>query len=189
MPNFKQCNPEWKCYPYAGHEGLSSCTESVCTDGSMNNNICISGCGIVSSSMLLNYYGHQVSPPVIAELMIEAGFRDDLSNTTGSTCNGISHTAICGIVEVFGKACEISENFDDLDEWLENGPVIAHVRHKTFHTCKFTTIGHYIVIVNKNEAEGNYVVSDPNSCEDERTHGTVEELSKDCSLVGFIRMA
>ena len=57
MPNFKQCDPRWKCYPYAGHPELSSCTESICTDESMNNNICISGCGIVTSSMLLNFYG------------------------------------------------------------------------------------------------------------------------------------
>ncbi len=43
MPNFKQCDPKWKCHPYAGHDNVSStCTESVCTADSMNNNICIS---------------------------------------------------------------------------------------------------------------------------------------------------
>ena len=60
MPNFKQCNPEWKCFPYAGHSGVSSCTKSVCTDEEMNNNICISGCGIVNSAMLLNFHGYKV---------------------------------------------------------------------------------------------------------------------------------
>ena len=44
------------------------------------------------------------------------------------------------------------------------------------------------MIVDRNE-DGSYVVSDSNSCEEERTHGTVEELSEDCQLVGFIRMA
>ena len=187
MPNFKQCNPEWKCHPYAGHQDLSSCTESVCTDGSMNNNICISGCGIVTSAMLLNYYGYEINPPELADYLIEAGFRDDLSNTTGATCNGVSHTAICNVAEAFGRTCEISDGFDELDQWLEDGPVIAHLRHKSFHTCKFTRAGHYVAIVKKNE-DGSYEVSDSNSCEDERTHGTVEEISKDCSLVGFIRM-
>ena len=61
MPNFKQCDPEWKCFPYAGHSGVSSCTKSVCTDEEMNNNICISGCGIVNSAMLLNFHGYKVN--------------------------------------------------------------------------------------------------------------------------------
>ena len=44
-----------------------------------------------------------------------------------------------------------------------------------------------MVIVKKNE-DGTYVVSDSNSCEEERTHATDQELIRDCSLVGFIRM-
>ena len=123
----------------------------------------------------------------VADWMLDAGFRDDLSNTTGATCNGVSHTAICAVGKGFGmSACEISSEFSDLDSWLEEAPVIAHLRHKTFHTCKFTRAGHYVVIVKKNE-DGTYVVSDSNSCEEERTHGTVEELSEGCQLVGFIR--
>ena len=119
--------------------------------------------------------------------MLAAGFRDDLSNTTGATCNGVSHTAICEVAKEFGMSkCEISSNFSDLDNWLKEAPAFAHVRDKTLHTCKFTRGGHYVVIVNKNE-DGNYVVSDPNSCEEDRTHGTVEELSEECQLVGFIR--
>jgi hypothetical protein len=100
--------------------------------------------------------------------------------------------------------------------------VIAHLRHKALHKCKFTTAGHYVTIVEKNvntndvndandtkdvndandandandvndfndanDANDVYTVSDPNSCLEERTHGTVEEISKDCQLVGFIRM-
>ena len=120
--------------------------------------------------------------------MLEAGFRDDLSNTTGATCNGVSHTAICAVADAFGMKCEISSQFEDLDLWLEEAPVIAHLRHKTFHTCKFTRAGHYVMIVDRNK-DGSYVVSDSNSCEEDRTHGTVEELSEDCQLVGFIRMA
>ena len=70
MPNFKQCDPKWKCYPYAGHPELSSCTESVCTDEAMNNNICISGCGIVTSAMLLNFYGFkELIPTGILKLL------------------------------------------------------------------------------------------------------------------------
>ena len=57
MPNFKQCDPRWKCYPYAGHPGLSSCTDSYCNEDHMNNNICVSGCGITTSAMILNFYG------------------------------------------------------------------------------------------------------------------------------------
>jgi len=188
MPNFKQCDPKWECYPYAGHQELSSCTESICTDDEMNNNICISGCGIVTSAMILNFYGYKDLTPVeVADWMLEAGFRDDLSNTSGATCNGVSHTAICAVAHAYGMKCQISSDFLDLDDWLEGAPVIAHLRHKTFHSCKFTRAGHYVVIVNKRE-DGSYEVSDSNSCEEERTHGTVEEISEDCQLVGFIRM-
>ncbi len=82
--------------------------------------------------------------------------------------------------------------------------MIAHLRHKALHKCKFTTAGHYVTIVEKNVNTNDandandvndannvndvYTVSDPNSCLEERTHGTVDEISKDCQLVGFIRM-
>ena len=91
MPNFKQCDPRWKCHPYAGRTNeTSTCSVSKCQPGKMSNNICISGCGIVSTAMVVNFHGNaDVTPPVIADRMVEAGFRDDLGNTTGATCNGV----------------------------------------------------------------------------------------------------
>ena len=69
-----------------------------------------------------------LTPPDVATWMLEAGFRDDLSNTTGATCNGVSHIAICAVADAFGMKCEISSQFEDLDLWLEEAPVIAHLR-------------------------------------------------------------
>merc|ERR1719312_633219 len=47
LVDFKQCDPRWKCHPYAGHSNLTStCSVSNCTQGQMSNNICISGCGV-----------------------------------------------------------------------------------------------------------------------------------------------
>jgi hypothetical protein len=113
MPNFKQCDPKWKCHPYAGHDNVSStCTESVCTADSMNNNICISGCGIVTSAMVINYWGFRDLDPVeLADWMLDEGFRDDLSNTSGATCNGVSHEAMCSAAKFYGMKCQESTDF------------------------------------------------------------------------------
>lgn len=186
MPNFKQCDARWKCHPYAGHTGSSTCNETSCE----MNNICVSGCGITSSAMLLSYFGFALTPPDIADFFLSEGFRDDLSNVTGATCDGVSHVAICDAAKHWGKSCEESASFDDLETWLQasTAPVIAHVRHGPDYKCKFTRGGHYIVIVGHTADGSGYTVSDPNSCEEARTHGTREELSEECDLVGFVRM-
>merc|ERR1712151_539968 len=123
--------------------------------------------------------------------LLNARFRDDLSNTTGATCDGVSHIAICAAASAWGMACEQSSNFTQLDDWVLTAPVVAHVRHRTWSkptSCKFTRAGHYIVITGKNATTNEYTVSDPNSCDEENTHATVRELSEECSLVGFVRI-
>ena len=138
--------------------------------------------------MLLTYFGHyDVTPPDVASWLIDHGYRDDKGNTTGATCDGVTHVAICEAGASWGLGnCNQSSSFDDLDNWLKTGPVIAHVRQKFDGECKFTNGGHYIVIVEK--AEDYYVISDPNSCEAYRARGTQEEISGQCALVGFIRL-
>lgn len=194
MPNLKQCDPRWKCFPFRGDSNWSTCNVRACVDGGpafQTNNICGSGCGITSSAMVLSYYGRHASPPDVAEYLLSEGYRNDLGNTSGATCDGISHAAIRAAASHWGLSCMESNSFDSLDEWLERGPVIAHVRHRPWTkptSCKFTKGGHYIVIVGKRSAVGEYDVSDPNSCEDENMHGTVSDLSRDCYLVGFVRI-
>jgi len=193
MPNFKQCDERWKCYPYSGETGLSSCNTTVCRDGgpiNQTNNICGSGCGVTSSAMVLSYFGLALTPPDVARWFLSEGFRDDLANVSGATCNGVSHTALCSAAEHWGKSCEVSASFDDLDRWLQASatPVIAHVRHRPLRSCKFTHAGHYIVITGRAADNSTYTVSDPNSCNESHTHGTRWELSVECSLVGFVRM-
>ena len=29
MRNYKQCDPRWGCFPYAGHAGASSCNQTT----------------------------------------------------------------------------------------------------------------------------------------------------------------
>jgi uncharacterized protein YvpB len=194
MPNFKQCDTTWKCFPYAGETGLSSCTESVCRDGgpaNQTNNICGSGCGITSSAMVLSYFGSALTPPDVAKWFLSQGFRNDRSSVFGATCDGVSHTAICNAAEHWGKSCEESMSFDDLDRWLQGGPVIAHMVNPVWPSpgrCKFTRVGHYIVITGHAEDSHTYSVSDPNSCAESNTHATQSELSVDCELAGFVRM-
>jgi len=191
LVDFKQCDPRWKCHPYAGHSNLTStCSVSTCTQGQMSNNICISGCGLVTTAMVVNYHGHpDITPPLVADKMVAAGFRDDKSDVRGATCNGVSHTAICATAKSYGLKCQVSSDPDDLDIWLDaTGPVIAHLRHKAFKWCKFTTTGHYVVVSRKID-ESTYTVSDPNSQSDHRKWATMEDLVVDCQLVGFIKIA
>jgi len=140
--------------------------------------------------MVLSYFGLALNPPDVAKWLLAEGFRNDLTNISGATCNGVSHTAICKAAEHWGKSCEVSTSFDDLDRWLQASttPVIAHVRHRSLQNCKFTHAGHYIVITGRAADNSTYTVSDPNSCDEANTHGTLWELSVECSLVGFLRM-
>merc|ERR1712232_1337349 len=143
MPNYKQCDPAWKCFPYAGQQNLSTCSATACHDGgpaNQTNNICGSGCGITSAAMVLSYYGKAVTPPDVAAYFIATGFRNDLQNVSDATCDGVSHTAICKAADNWGLSCEQSSSFDLLDDWLKVGPVIAHVRPRRWTkstSCKF----------------------------------------------------
>lgn len=195
MPNFKQCDPEWKCFPFAGHAGLSTCSTTNCSSAGgadeLANNICRSGCGITSGAMMLSFFGHVVRPPDVATWLVAAGYRDDLGNITGSTCDGVTHEAICAVGRHWGLECQQTSSFNDVDVWLRTGPVTAHVRHRNgtpHHSCKFTTAGHYIVMTALDETNRRYSISDPNSCENSRRFGTAEELSQQCELVGFVRL-
>eukprot|EP00927_Polykrikos_kofoidii_P033917 TRINITY_DN28755_c0_g1_i1.p1 TRINITY_DN28755_c0_g1~~TRINITY_DN28755_c0_g1_i1.p1 ORF type:complete len:1451 (-),score=180.91 TRINITY_DN28755_c0_g1_i1:162-4514(-) len=194
MPNYKQCDPRWKCFPYAGKANMSTCNTTACRDGAavnQTNNICGSGCGITSSAMLLSYHGFRVQPPNVASWLADRGYRNDLGPIAGATCNGVSHQAICALAYGFDLNCSISTSFADLDSWVEAAPVIAHVRHRAWTSptrCKFTRGGHYIVITARDNQTGLYAVSDPNSCEEANMRATAAELSLDCELVGFLHM-
>ncbi|CAJ1429504.1 unnamed protein product [Effrenium voratum] len=190
MPNYKQCDRRWKCYPYAGAQQLSSCSTTKCDlaggPPEQTNNICGSGCGITSSAMVLSFHGRLLDPPQVADFLLASGFRNDLSNLTGATCNGVSHIAICAAGAHWGLGCQESSSFEDLDRWLRSGPVIAHVRSRSTGGCKFTQAGHYIVVTARSGS--SYNISDPNSCEEQNTHASRSELSSECELVGFVRI-
>eukprot|EP00929_Paragymnodinium_shiwhaense_P061783 TRINITY_DN30877_c0_g1_i1.p1 TRINITY_DN30877_c0_g1~~TRINITY_DN30877_c0_g1_i1.p1 ORF type:complete len:248 (-),score=34.00 TRINITY_DN30877_c0_g1_i1:122-865(-) len=191
MLNLKQCDPRWKCLPLVGRPSMSTCHESQCREGGSDeqeNNICGAGCGIVSTTMILQYYGQHVDPPTVAKYMMSNGFRNDLQDRPGATCSGVSHTAICAAANQWGLQCGRSDSFETLDQWLQTGPVVAHVRPTKEGACKFTKIGHYMVLASKDEKRGGYIVSDPNSCEESNSFGTKKELSEDCELRTFIRV-
>lgn len=192
MPNLKQCDPRWKCLPFVGDGSTSTCHATACVkDGGSDkqeNNICGAGCGVVSTAMILQYYGHDVEPPAIATYLMTHGFRNDLMDRPGATCSGVSHTAICAAGEQWGLHCGRSDSFSVADEWLRTGPIVAHVRPTDSGECKFTKVGHYMVIVSKDEQRDSYVVSDPNSCDAANTFGTKKDLSENCQLMSFIRL-
>ena len=198
VASYKQCDPEWACFPYIGTTGDCTTTHCASTQGGDNaNNICASGCGITSSAMILSFLTAKtagnftsIKPPVIAKLLIDAGFRNFPSGPNGSTCDGVSQVAECAIAAHYGFECESFADMQQAQAFAAGGsPLIAHVRKKgTPNTCKFTSGGHYIVLTSFDVSKGSFDVNDPASSSAARATGTPKELSEDCTLVGFVRM-
>ena len=199
VANYKQCDPEWACFPYVGATGDCTKTHCAATQGGSNaDNICASGCGITSSAMILSFLTSttagnltSIKPPVIAKLLIDAGYRNFPSGPNGSTCDGVSQIAECAMAAHYGFQCESFPDIKQAQALAASGsdPLIAHVRAKgTPNTCKFTSGGHYIVLTSFDESKGLFHVNDPASSSTARATGTPAELSEGCSLVGFVHM-
>uniref|UniRef100_A0A0G4FGM9 MACPF domain-containing protein n=1 Tax=Chromera velia CCMP2878 TaxID=1169474 RepID=A0A0G4FGM9_9ALVE len=214
IPDYKQCDEQWGCFPYAGHEGRSSCSETSCEGdkGEWKNNICVSGCGITTTAMMLSHYRftRQIStsrdsvlPPEVASFFVQRGYRDDshgfkgVFNVRGATCNGVSWDAICAAARSEKLSCQTTQLLDKAPKWLKAGPLIAHVRRRPGAekgSCKFTNAGHYIALtgivsLDKNDIRKTvFSVQDPNSTETERYVGTGSELIDDCAFAGLVRI-
>jgi hypothetical protein len=195
--NYKQCDPQWDCFPYIGTSGACTTTHCSHTQGGSNaNNICASGCGITSSAMVLSYLRRSpanstsLKPPDVAKFFREEGYRNSPGGPPGSTCDGVSQVAICAAASHWGFNCVNFTN-TTLGQQLgsQGKPLIAHVRHKgTPNTCKFTSGGHYIVLTSFDTTKGAFHVHDPASSSISRSTGTMKELVEDCSFVGFVFM-
>ena len=172
-----------------GHNSItSSCSTSSCTPGNSTNNICVSGCGLTSTAMVVSHFQSKlIYPPVIARMFIDEGFRDDLTPLAGATCDGVDEIGICTTAKAFNLTCETFDKFSLIDQYLNYGPVITHVRFNASSSkpCKFTKGGHYIVLNSVISAGKNYTVLDPNSALTEHSYGSIEEIENDCSFVSI----
>lgn len=115
-------------------------------------NITIGGCGPTTVSMaisgLLN--DSSITPDKIAKIADENGYFTD---------NGIKWSFFDYITKKYNlHAKSVSLNKKSIDNVLQkNNPIITSVK-----AGKFTTVGHIVLIVDK-DADGNYIINDPNS--------------------------
>ena len=115
-------------------------------------NVAIGGCGPTVVAMALSgMLKHEtITPKQISEIEDANGYFTSL---------GTKWSFFDFIADKYNlKSIKLSLSKASIDEAIDRGnPIIASV-----HPGKFTTVGHIILIVGKNNS-GNYIINDPNS--------------------------
>lgn len=153
IPDFKQCDPQWKNHPYPG-VGMNpqQCSSS--------NTICNNGCAVVSLASVLVYHGYNVTPIDAANYAASIGKPNSCSNMgAGALCTHLSKK-----YPKLGCTPIPSKNVAQVVQKLkENKPVIF-----SCHKCTGTTVNgkqktykaHYMVFTGVNSAGTEFTVSD-----------------------------
>ncbi len=146
--------------------------------------VCSSGCGTVSATMVLRYYGKNVSVQQAVQDM--ASFK-----AIGCSVSGTSPTGFKKIADKYGLEYHtVSITFETIKNYVASGkPIIANVGNpagckKTPRTCKFTGCGHYIVLSGWDAANNRFIVNDPGGRASNRYNGTWNDLTKSCLFKG-----
>lgn len=118
-------------------------------------NICTSGCGVVSTLMVLGKYGQNPGLAQWTRDVIEAGGRETYN---GESCNGSTAVGLIKAAKKYGlngasiNASQISKKLD------EGVPVVMSVHGP----CPFTSGGHFIVLTGWRDKSKNIAdVNDP----------------------------
>ena len=115
-------------------------------------NVAIGGCGPTVVAMALSgmLKDETITPKQISEIENANGYFTSL---------GTKWSFFDFIADKYNlKSIKLSLSKASIDEAIDRGnPIIASV-----HPGKFTTVGHIILIVGKNNS-GNYIINDPNS--------------------------
>ncbi len=131
------------------------------------------GCGLVSSVMVLNYYGKNVTVPQAAQWTSQNGWRK-------CGVRGISFQGIAALAKWQGLSYrQIPKNFEAIKASVINKKPVIVLLHGP---CKFTGGGHFVVLAGWDGTQ--FIVNDPGSHSAARTHGTWAEIAQGCSLIG-----
>ncbi|MBT6334640.1 MAG: hypothetical protein HOJ29_01465, partial [Candidatus Magasanikbacteria bacterium] len=125
VPHFGQCDPKWAEQAWGRVNG--------CTSG--KNNICSSGCGITSLSMVLTSYRDKVAdpykdktqPPHIADWTEKNKYRGiGPGSPPGATCNGTSWKGMQAVSEEYGMKAKLLGSVTAATPYLEKKqPVVV----------------------------------------------------------------
>ena len=155
VPWFFQCSPEGKATSYD--------LNGKCGDKST---ICSSGCGAVSTLMVMSSLGQTPS---------FANWADKIEASGGRICfNGSASYGLIKAAESYGLKGRQLNGVADITKTLDEGhPVIISVRSVKKGSCKFTNGGHFIVLTGWRDKDKKIAdVNDPanRSQKAERTH-------------------
>ncbi|HDQ23034.1 MAG TPA: hypothetical protein ENN28_03630 [Candidatus Uhrbacteria bacterium] len=152
--------------------------------------VCSSGCGTVSATMVLRYYGKNISVEQAVQHMANA-------RAIGCKISGTSPVGFAYIAKQYGLKYHKVSGHNDLEtikNYVANGkPIIANVGNRPGcitkktplpRTCKFTKCGHYIVLSGWDAANNRFIVNDPGNRATHRYNGTWHEISSDCIFKG-----
>jgi len=138
LPNFSQKDPQWK---------LKRVGTGSLTFGSV-------GCAVCCVADILNYFGHEVTPDKLNELLV--------SNNGFADKNLIRWDVVAKIYPdiVFDRRVDEKNRYDIVDEYLsQKKPIIACI---DYNPSTPVLDQHFFVFVGKDEA-GNYLINDPMS--------------------------
>ena len=139
------------------------------------SSICSSGCGVVSTAMVLKYYGKDADIKGLSQKVIAKGGR--ICNA-GSTAAGLAAAA-----ESYGLKSQATTAENALAKAGSNKPVVISVREcKSGKDCRFTNGGHFIVVTSRDG--DNLTINDPSNGAGKSTRKqiTVSELKSECCL-------
>ena len=159
VPALYQCSPEWGSTQYGSCKGKST--------------VCSSGCGVVSTAMVLKYYGKSVSAKDFTQKVIDKG---------GRVCNaGSSATGLAAAAKEYGLESKATTAEVALTKADSNKPVVISVRD-CGNNCRFTKGGHFIVVTSKDG--DNLTINDPNNAKGSsaKKQITVSQLKSECCL-------
>src|SRR3989344_2016984 len=155
LPEFKQCDPQWRNVPYPGN-GLGTLT---CSNGSVAT-ICTNGCAVTSLAAVMVFHGLSVTPPDIAKYAAGVGAHPSCAGTAAAPlCSPLSNKFPSLKCTPLG-----GRNVSGIAEKLkQNKPVIF-----SCHGCSGTTVngkiktykGHYMVLTGVDASGKNFSVID-----------------------------
>lgn len=147
-----------------------------------SKNVCKSGCGTVSATMILRYYGKNISVPQAVQFMGSGGY-------IGCSISGTSPSGFAAIAKANGLTYKtVPINFDSIKNLVASGkPIIANVGNRPpggNRTCKYTGNGHYIVISGWDAPNNRFIINDPGGRAPNRYNGTWADLAEVCQFKG-----
>ena len=145
-----------------------------------SKNVCTSGCGLTSVTMVLRYYGKNISIQQTVQFMGNGGY-------IGCGIIGVSPTGFGAIARANGLSYKkVSIDFNSLKNYVAGGkPIIANVGNPgPGRACKYTAHGHFIVLSGWDAPNNRFIINDPGGRATNRYNGTWDDLTKSCIFKG-----